>query len=166
MQTLFGLYSLENAEGAVVELEQRLGREQVNLIAQEAIKARVSNGRAQSAAEPGVGAPVPAPTLAQLLGRKRPVFLAETGPVYAVNDVAAHLIEMAQSPAPTKMLGSLKVALEEYGVATNFAEAYATGVAHGYVLVLAEVPGGEIVETGERLAELGGREVFSFQRLE
>ncbi len=167
MQTTFGLFSLENAEAAAAALEQSLGAEAVNIILQEAAKDRLTTGRAQPAV-PGAGQPaqVAAPTLSHLLSRKRPAFLAEAGSVYAVHDVAAHILGMAQSPSPTKTRGSLKVALEEYGVATHYAEAYATGVQHGYVLLFAEVPENQILDTGNLLEAHGGREVFSFQRLD
>jgi hypothetical protein len=167
MQTLFALFSLESAEAAAAELEQRLGTEALNLIVQETVKDRLSNSRAQPAV-PGArtAAPVAAPTLTQLLSRKRSVLLAETGPVYAVHALAGHILGMAQSGAPTKLAGSLKVALEEYGVATHYAEAYATGVQYGYVLLFAELPDDQVLEISERCETRGGREVFAFQRLE
>ena len=165
MQTTFGLFSLESAEAAAAALEQRLGTEAVNVILQEAARERLTTGRVQPAA-PGQPAPVAAPTLTHLLSRKRSVFLAETGAVFAAHDLAAHLLDMAQSLSPTKSRGSLKVSLEEYGVATHYAEAYATGVQHGYALLFAEVPADEVVEIGNLLEAHGGREVFSFQRLE
>jgi hypothetical protein len=167
MQTLFGLFALDNAEAAVAELERRAGADGVNLIAAETIKDRLTNGR-PPVGSPSVGrlAPVEAPSVAHLLSRKRPIFLGEAGSVYAIHDVAAHIIQMAQSPSPTKTPGSLKVALEEYGVATHFAEAYATGVTHGYVLLFVNLPENQLLETSERLEQLGGRQVFAFQRLD
>ena len=165
MQTIFGIFSLESAEAAVADLEQRLGTDAVNIIAPEVIKERMSNGRSPTAG-PGQAAPVAAPTLAHFIGRKRPVFLGEAGSVYAVNALAARIVEMAQSPAPTKTQGNLKVALEEYGVRTSYAEAYATAVTHGYVLVFAEVAKDTVLEMAENFQIRGGREIFNFQRLE
>ncbi len=167
MQTVFGLFSLESAEAAVADMEQRLGTDAVNLLLQESAKERLTTGRAQPAA-PGRGqsAQVEAPTLSHLLSRKRAVFLAETGSIFAIHDEAARILGMATSHAPTKIVGSLKVALEEYGVSTAFANAYATGVQHGYVLVFAHVPENQILEISERLESHGGREVFTFQRLD
>jgi hypothetical protein len=51
-------------------------------------------------------------------------------------------------------------------VATHFAEAYATGVTHGYVLLFVNLPEDQLLETSERLEQLGGRQVFAFQRLD
>src|SRR5687767_1057914 len=160
MQTIFGIFSLADAETAAADLGQRLGIDRVNVIMPEAAKDRIATDRAHG---PGK---VPAPTLAHLIGRKRPVFLADPGSVYAANGLAAHVLEMAQSPTPTKSQGSLKVALEEYGVATHFAQAYATSVHHGYVLLFVEAAEPDIVQVSERFGKLGGREVFTFQRLD
>lgn len=165
MQTVFGLFSLDNAEAAVTDLEQRLGGEAVNLFLQESAKERLTTGRAQPAA-PGQPAQVFAPTLTHLIGRKRAVFLAETGAVFAIHPMAERILAMATSHAPTKTTGSLKVALEEYGVATHFAGAYAVGVQHGYALVFAAVRESDILAISRRLEDLGGREVFAFQRLD
>ncbi len=167
MQTVFGLFSLESAEAAAADLEQQLGTDAVNLIVHESAKERLTTGRLHPAA-PGSGqaAQVAAPTLTHLLSRKRAVFLGEIGSVYAVHEVAARIIEMATSAAPTKTSGSLKVALEEYGVATHYAGAYSAGVQHGYALLFANAAEGQILEIGERLERHGGREVFAFQRLD
>jgi hypothetical protein len=156
MQTVFALFSLESVEPAAADLVSRLGADAVNVLVQDTVKTRLGSGRAQPAA----------PTLANLLSRKRPVFLAEAGSILAVHSVAEHISAMAQSTAPTKTQGSLKVALEEYGVRTYYAEAYATGVAHGYVLLFAEVPEEQIMAVSEQLRTHGGREVFNFQRLD
>jgi hypothetical protein len=155
MPTLFGLFSLDTADAAAAELEASLGAEAVNLIASAAIKERLA-----------VAGHQPAPTLAHLMGRKRPVFVGEAGTLFGIHALAAHVLELAQSAAPTKLAGSLKVALEEYGVTAHYAEAYATAVAHGYVLLFADVPEPDTLEISERLEALGGREVFTFQRLE
>lgn len=169
MQTLFALFALENTDAAITELQEWLGAEGVSLIAAESIKERLANGRGpRQPAVPGAPRqpPVDAPALARRLGRKRPIFLGEAGSVYALNELAAHVIEMAQSPSPTKTPGSLKVALEEFGVATHFAEAYATGIAHGYVLLFGSLPESKLLAASERLEALGGRQVFAFQRLD
>ena len=167
MQTVFGLFSLENAEAAAADLEQHLGTDAVNLIVQESAKERLTNGRIQPAARgAGQAEQVAAPTLTHLLSRKRAIFLGEIGSVYAVHELAVRILEMATSAAPTKTSGSLKVALEEYGVATHYAGAYATGVQHGYALLFANAPEGQILQMGERLERHGGREVFAFQRLD
>lgn len=167
MRVLFGLYSLENAEVAAAELEAELGTEEVNLIAADNLRERLNGSRAEKAA-PGMGgdAPAEAPTLLGLLARRRPVFLGESGSVYAANALAAYIVQMAQSPAPTKRAGSLRVALEEFGVATDYAEAYTRGVQQGYVLLFGAVEDDQVLELGNRLEELGGREVFAFQRLD
>jgi hypothetical protein len=166
MQTVFALFSLESVEPAAADLISRLGTDAVNVLVQDTVKTRLGSGRAQPVAPEAGAAPVVAPTLAHLLSRKRPVFLAEAGSILAVHSVAEHISAMAQSTAPTKTQGSLKVALEEYGVRTYYAEAYATGVAHGYVLLFAEVPEEQIMAVSEQLRTHGGREVFNFQRLD
>ena len=167
MQILCGLFSLEAAEAVAAELERDLGPEAVNLIAADTLKERLANGSGAAAA-PGTGGPAPAeaPALRGLLGRKRPIFLGESGSVYAINALAVHVAEMAQSGAPTKRAGSLRVALEEFGVNTFYAEAYLRGVLAGYVLVFAEVLDERVMELSQRWEALGGREVFLFQRLD
>jgi hypothetical protein len=167
MQILYGLFSLESAEAVVAELERDLGPEAVNLIAADSLKERLANGNTAPTA-PGTGGPAPAqaPALRGLLSRKRPIFLGESGSVYAINALAAHVAQMAQSQAPTKRAGSLRVAFEEFGVNTFYSEAYTRGVQAGYVLVFAEVPDERVVEMSNRWEALGGREVFLFQRLD
>jgi hypothetical protein len=162
MRVLFGLFSLENAEAVAAEL----GAEAVNLIAADNLRERLHSSRAEAAPGTGGAAPAHAPALLGLLARKRPVFLGEAGSVYAANELAADIIQMAQSSAPTKRAGSLRVALEEFGVATYYAEAYARGVQQGYVLVFCAVDDDQVLELGNRLEGLGGREVFGFQRLD